>query len=332
MSRTIADLTPGAKIYLDETVNGAVKHTPHIYLGLDGGGNARILRQYAPLAKRMHSVNVASYAGCEIDDWLIDTETGYLSRFDAATLNALVNTEIKYVDYNQSGDGSRQLLQIARKCFLLSYSEEGYGDDPAGNEGPSFLPALRAFYLAEHPGESTVSDNNARITYNEEGTAVGAWMRSAYSASQFRYVSAGGGAHNNNALNGCWPRPALSVAPATIVSDEGADAIFLLPDGRRTVWSVEAEMSVGESTERPQYCKVAMDRSGISSCTIDVCNNYGDSNKIWTRCSSTGYAALTNLSKTTENWEVGVRITAVGGTPDCYVGEPIVTVGVEQEE
>lgn len=332
MSRTIADLTAGTLIYVDEIISGETVHTPYIYLGLDGGGNARILRQYAPLSKRMHSANVASYAGCEMDDWLIDTETGFLSRFDAATLNALVNTEIKYVDYNQSGDGSRQLLQIARKCFLLSYSEEGYGDDPAGNEGPSFLPALRAFYLAEHPEATTVNDNTARITYNEEGTAVGAWLRSAYSASQFRFVYANGVAGYCNATYGFWPRPALSVAPATIVSDEGADAIFLLPDGRRTVWSVEAEFSVGESAERPQYCKVAMDRSGISSCTIDVCNNYGDSNKIWTRCSSTGYAALTNLSKTTENWEVGVRITAAGGTPDCYVGEPIVTVGVEKEE
>ena len=63
MSRTISQLTPGTMVYVDETVSGVLSHVPYIYLGLDESGNARLLRQYAAVSKRMHSSNVASYSG-----------------------------------------------------------------------------------------------------------------------------------------------------------------------------------------------------------------------------------------------------------------------------
>lgn len=327
MSRTLADLTAGTLIYVDESVDGETEHTPYIYLGVDDNGNARLLREYAVIAKRMNATNVASYAGCEMDMWLEDDTNGFLSRFDAATLNALVQTAIKYVDYTQSADGTAQVLQISRRCFLLSYSEEGYGNDPAGNEGSSFLPALKAF-------TGLTNDNQARITYSEtNGQAVYAWMRSAYSASNFRYVGTGGNASSGNASGtSVWPRPALSVAPATIVSDEGADVIFLLPDGRRTTWNVNVAFSLGESTERPAEAKVELGEVGITASSIDVCNNYGDATPAWVRCDETGYAELPNETKETTDWNIGIRISAEGNTPESYIGEPIVTVAVEQEE
>lgn len=327
MSRTLADLTAGTLIYVDETVSGETKHVPYIYLGIDDNGNGRLLRQYAPMVKRMNATNVASYAGCEMDVWLENDTDGFLSRFDAATLNALVQTAIKYVDYTQSADGTAQVLQISRRCFLLSYSEEGYGNDPAGNEGSSFLPALKAF-------TGLTNDNQARITYSEtNGQTVGAWMRSAGSAAFFRSVYASGVAFNYDASNASvWPRPALSVAPATLVSDEGADVIFLLPDGRRTTWNVDVAFSLGESTERPSEAKVELGESGITASTIDVCNNYGDAAPAWVRCDETGYAELPNETKETADWNIGIRISAEGNTPESYIGEPIVTIAVEQEE
>ena len=327
MSRTLADLTAGTLIYVDETVSGETKHVPYIYLGVDDNGNGRLLRQYAPLAKRMNATNIASYAGCEMDVWLENDTDGFLSRFDAATKNALVQTAIKYVDYTQSAGGTAQVLQISRRCFLLSYSEEGYGNDAAGNEGSSFLPTLKAF-------TGLTNDNQARITYGEtNGQAVGAWMRSAYSATNFRSVSTVGSAGNGNASSAySWPRPALSVAPATIVSDEGADVIFLLPDGRRTTWNVNVAFSLGESAERPAEAKVELGEVGITASTVDVCNNYGDAAPAWVRCDETGYAEMPNAAKETTNWNIGIKIAAEGNTPESYIGEPIVTVAVEQEE
>lgn len=327
MSRTLADLTAGALIYVDETVSGETKHVPYIYLGIDDNGNSRLLRQYVPLAKRMNATNVASYAGCEMDAWLEDETDGFLSRFDAATLNALVQTAIKYVDYTKSADGTAQVLQISRRCFLLSYSEEGYGNDAAGNEGSSFLPALKAF-------TGLTNDNQARITYSETNReAVSAWMRSASSAMAFRLVYNDGNAGYSNASNTTrWPRPVLSVAPATIVSDEGADVIFLLPDGRRTTWNVNVAFSLGESAKRPAEAKVELGEVGITASTVDVCNNYGDAAPAWVRCDETSYAEMPNAAKETTNWNIGIKITAEGSTPESYIGEPIVTVAVEQEE
>ena len=83
MARILSELSEGALVYLDETVNGALKHTPYIYLGLDENGNGRVLRQYAAIQRRMHSQDSASYDGCEADLWLEDTQSGFLSRFDA---------------------------------------------------------------------------------------------------------------------------------------------------------------------------------------------------------------------------------------------------------
>lgn len=318
MSRTISQLSAGTLIYIDETISGNTVHTPYIYLGLDDNGNACVLRQYAAIKKRMHSSNVASYNGCEADLWLEDTSAGFLSRFDAATINALVNTTIKYVDYNQSGDGTAQVLSIARRCFLLSYSEEGYGNDAAGNEGSSFLPALQTF--------TGKTGSAARITYDETDTAVSAWVRSARSAENFRNVGTGGSASNGSATSAVnWLRPALSVAAATLVSDEGADSIFLLPDGRITTWNIDATVSLGETQNRPSKCKLLVPHGNFATLTLQVCNNYGDAAPTWVNCADGGVAEF-GTTKTGESWELGVKIHAEANVPGEAIGEPAMIV------
>ena len=318
MSRTIADLTAGTLIYIDETVSGTTTHVPYIYLGEDDYGKCRVLRQYAPQTKRMHSSNVASYAGCEMDTWLENT---FINRFDAATQNALVNTTIKYVDYTKSGDSTAQVLEIARRIFLLSYSEEGYGNDAAGNEGKSFLSALQTF--------TGKTGNGARVTYNQSGTAVSSWLRSAYSTTYFRYVGTGGSASYGASNTNYYPRPALSVAPATIVSDEGAEQIFLLPDGRRTTWDVSVEMELGESEDRPKSAYVELATTSISSCTIQITNNYGDTTPVWATVGSNGICNLNNSTKETTNWKVGIKISAQANSPTGYIGEPAVVIATD---
>ena len=164
MSRTIAELTAGEKVYLDETIDGVLSHVPYIYLGQDDSGNCIILREAVAIQKRMHSANVAVYDGCEADVWLEDEDAGYLSRFDAATRAALVSTQIKC---NSITTG--EIGVIARRCFLLSYTELGYATTP--DEGVSYLAALQT--------ATGKTGNNARIAYNSAAAAVGWWLRSA---------------------------------------------------------------------------------------------------------------------------------------------------------
>jgi hypothetical protein len=323
MSRQIKDLAEGTIVYLDETISGTTTHVPYIYLGIDESDNARLLRFYADVAKRMNATNVASYAGCEADLWLENTETGFLSRFDAATLNCLTNTSISYTDYNTSGDGTVQLVTIVRRCFPLSYTEEGWEETAAGSEGRSYLAALKV-------ATGQTGDNNARIGRSSDGNAVYVWMRSGYSAASFRYVSASGSAGNYYAsLGNYWHRPALSVAKATSVSPEGADEIFLLPDGRRTTWDVSATMSLGQSADMPTKAKLILATHNITSATAYACNNYADDSPTWVQVGADGTVTF-GTTKTADHWELGVKIEAVGSTHDAWVGEPALIVETEE--
>ena len=319
-------------IYVDETINGTTTHTPYIYLGLDEDGNARILRQYAERAKRMNSTAVASYSGCEADLWLENTTDGFLSRFDEETLDALVNTTIRYTDFTLSADGTAQVVAIPRRCFPLSYTEEGWTATSAGSEGRSYLPALKAFYLSQHPDETTVTDNAARIGYRQDnGTAVNVWMRSAFSTSYFRYVGNDGSAYGYSAASTVfWLRPALSVAPATSVSDEGADIIFLLPEGRRTYWGAVATVSVGQSSRRPLKAKLIVDADPFFETHYWVCNNYADTTPTWVECTNGGMCELGD-TKTADRWEIGVKMDVRGSSPTYSIGEPVVLVELEGE-
>lgn len=314
MSRTIAELTAGEKVYLDETVDGELSHVPYIYLGQDESGNCIILREVAAIAKRMHSSNVAVYDGCEADLWLEDEEAGYLSRFDAATRAALVSTQIKC---NSIATG--EIGVIARRCFLLSYTELGYATAP--DEGASYLAALQT--------ATGKTGNNARIAYNSAAAAVGWWLRSENSESRFRSVGASGAGSSNAANAGSWVRPALSVAPATIVSDGTEDTIYLLPDSAKTYREVDAVVYVGSSDKRPKRAKALVEAANCTDLQLWVSNNAKDDNPAWVSVANGGTAELSNTAKITDAWDLGVKIYAKSGGR-AEIGEPVVIAEMEE--
>lgn len=316
MSRTIAELTAGEKVYLDETVDGVLSHVPYIYLGQDETGNCIILREVAAIAKRMHSSKVTVYDGCEADIWLEDEDVGYLSRFNAATRAALVSTQIKC---NSITTG--EIGVIARRCFLLSYTELGYATTP--DEGASYLAALQT--------ATGKTGNNARIAYNSTtGTAYWWWLRSASSEAQFRYVNNYGVANSYNAVDaGLWLRPALSVAPATIVSDQGEDTIYLLPDSAKTYREVDAVVYVGSSDKRPKRARVMVNAVNCTSLQLRVSNNAKDASPTWVTVANGGTVELPNTTKTTDAWELGVKIYATSGGR-AEIGEPVVIAEMEE--
>lgn len=317
MPRTINDLAIGTTVYIDETVSGTLNHV--LYNLVSKGDTAVLLRRYAVTAKTMNATNVASYDGCKMDVYLNNPD-GWLARFDAATIAALAARSITYADYNLTEDNSVSYPTISRPVFLLSYSEMGFGGSA---EGASVLDALKII-------NGTTNNTNAKITYNSSGTAVNCWMRSAYSTSRFRNVSNNGGANDGNASSaGNWFRPALSVALATSVSDEGADSIFLLPEERTTYWQISAVAPVGECAERPAQAKLEIAESSISDATYYVTNNAGDAEPVWVPIRNGGAAVIANSTKETENWKLAVKIEAHASTANGYVGEPLLVVLTE---
>lgn len=316
MSRTIAELTAGTKIYLDETIDGVLSHVPYIYLGQDESGNCIILREVAAIEKCMHSSNVAVYDGCEADLWLEDEESGYLSRFDAATRAALVSTQIKC---NSITTG--EIGVIARRCFLLSYTELGYATTP--DEGASYLAALQT--------ATGKTGNKALIAYNSSAAAVVWWLRSAFSKTQFRNVNTGGYSNNRSATGtGNWMRPALSVAPATIVSDGTEYTIYLLPDSTKSYREINATVYCGSSTARPKKARAIVPAENCSLLELQISNNAKDDTPVWVSAQNNIAVDLSNTTKATENWELGVKIYAQSGGK-ALIGEPVVIAEMESE-
>lgn len=219
MPKAITDLTPGTGVKIRETIIGSTKLVEYIYLGIDDDGNARLLREPAVRRSRMNNKCVANYDGCEADRWLEDEEDGFLARFDDATLAALSPTSICFRRVLPSGNIVFPLID--RRAFLLSSRELGADDDEPGT---CYLDALKKYY-------DTDDDWDACMAVDDDRSAVGWWMRSGNSPPQFRVVYYNGSAGYNNAASGdFWQRPAISVEPATIVSDEDADEILLLPE------------------------------------------------------------------------------------------------------
>lgn len=239
MSRTIKDLSEGQIIYLEETVdnhNNQTTYVPYIYLGLDEIGNAIILRKELAGYRKMNNVNIAEYIGCDMDLYLnnmrgelwkttdkqekivVDyTTNGFLSRFDEATRNAFTRTQIKHYILNDE-----TTVTLDRECFLLSYTNLGFAKTP--DEGKSYLNALKI-------ANNTMNEYTARIAYDSFGNANWYWTSSEFSEARYYCCGCEGFIYNYLASGGdIGLRPALSVLPSTIVSEQGEKIIYLLPE------------------------------------------------------------------------------------------------------
>lgn len=288
MSRTIADLPLGSVVVLLE--NGV--NTNYILVNKDANG-CEILRELAyGTTRRMNPTNTTVYETSEMDAYLNNTETGFLSLFNAATLSAINARSISTFTF-----GDTEAHYISRKCYLPSYGAMFRITPTKLEPGASYLWALSNW-------KKTFDTNSMRIAYNPGGSTVGRWLRSPSSAANFYYVSSTGDSNAHNASNAYLFRPALNVAPATIVSDEGADTIYLLPTERAQ--TVEFKGKLGEFNQKPTVGCTSVVSSNLTNVVVKVTNNYGDSAPTWQTVQDGVQFEFTNETKETENWKVGI--------------------------
>ena len=310
MSRTISQLDVGTSVYIEES--GAPKE--YILLKKDQSG-CILLRAKALEARRMNATNVTNYEGSEMDDWLIDEETGFMSRFDTATKAAIVSRSRPTFDY-----GDTSCRYISRRAFLLTNGELFLSTPTALEPLTGLTPALMIW-------KGTSDANTGRIAKNEADQAVCWWLSSPYSSANFYGVGSGGSSGSFSASGAnYWARPALNVSSDTIVSDEGAETIYLMPAG--TYREVCFEGKVIESVRRPARAAVEYNAVDLFDVVVEVCNNYEDDNPMWETITSGQEVTLTNTSKQTENWSVGVRCYGKANGYG-YFEEPIVKLEVE---
>lgn len=300
-------------LHYEETVNGVTETVAYLPLWKEADGVV-VMRDVAAGPNRINPTNDTNYINSELDTGLNNAQTGYLSRFDAKMQACIIPTTIKY-----KPPDSDEVTEIARQVFLLSASEMGFTD--VADEGASCLSALKAH-------RDTTNDYTARIGYNSAGTAVSYWLRSAASATQERYVYANGGLDSYSASSGlCW-RPAFKVSKDTMVSDETEDTIYILPDATKLYRELQFVAYVGTSENRPKKARVEVDITNATESQIWVSNNAKDESPVWVACTNGVAVELPNTTKTTDNWELGVKVYAKsGGKAVC--GEPVVMVEVD---
>ena len=225
----------------------------------------------------------------------------------------IIPSSIKIKPYN-----SDTVTEIARRAYLLSESEVGTG----GVEGDSILPMLKA-----HSGQT--NDNNARKAYNATGVSKSWWLRNSVSDEQFQFILSNGVLSYTNANNNASARPVFKVANATLVSDASADIIYILPDASKPYRELSFTVFLGGAAKRPKRAKVQVSVTGASVQTIQISNNAKDANPAWVTCEPDQVVELPNAAKTTDLWELGVKISAKGeGRVTC--GEPVAIVETEK--
>lgn len=268
---------------------------------------ATLLRNVLLPARRMHSSNVSVYDGCEMDLWLENEDTGFLSRFESNLIDALVSQEIGTYVYGG------ELTTIARRAFLLS-EDNIFGNNAVENDA-YVLPFIGI------ANKKTDFGNASRIGYDANGSAQVWWLRSPSDASRFRYVVSSGGVNYNNATYSVYVRPALSVALATIVIVGDDDKLALRPaQGYRKVDGVGF---CGSMENRPVRARAIVNAHNLYDVHVWISNNAKDAEPAWVEVTNGLTAELTNTNKTTEKWEIGVKFEGKSNIKGWF-DEPVV--------
>lgn len=310
MSRTLNDIPLGSSVWANE--NGT--DTEFILIRKDQAG-CEIIRKKGHSSRRMNPSNVTVYETSEIDNWLTNEETGYLSNFSENFLLCLLNRSISTFTY-----GDTDYHEISRKVYLPSYGDLFL-------ETPTQLYKEVNITLPLMINKNVMSTNSARILRNNaDDSDVVWWSRSAYSATDYWRVNNNGTSYSNYANFSFWVRPVLNMSPDTIVSDEGANIIYILPSEEHPPRKIEYIGRAGTSEARPKKMIVNTENTNLTNISVQVTNNFDDSEPVWYNATLGQVVTLTNDVKTSENWVIGIHFYAEvfdkntsGSTKEPYI-------------
>lgn len=309
MARPISEIELTEVLHYEETINGKTQTVAYWPIRKDADGVVLLRKNAMDELHKMNATAEATYIDSLMDVWLNDATGGYLSYFDEKMRACIIQSSIKIKPYN-----SDVVTEIARQVYLLSGDEVTTG----GAAGESILPMLKV-----HSGKET--DSDARKAYNSAGIASSWWLRSAVSTKQFHRILSNGDVSSSDATLGSSPRPAFKVANNTLVSDASAGTIYILPDASKPYRELSFTAFLGSTAKRPKRAKVQVSLTGATAQTIQISNNAKDANPAWVTCEPDQVVELPNAEKTTELWELGVKIYAKGeGRVTC--GEPVAIV------
>lgn len=313
MARPISEIELTEVLHYTETINGKTETAAYWPIRKDADGVVLLRKNVLDQTRQMNSTNDVTYIDSLMDTWLNDSTSGYFSYFDEKMRACIIPSSIKIKPYD-----SDVVTEIARQVYLLSNDEVTTG----GVEGENILPMLKV-----HTGET--SNRNAIRAAGSFGSYVNYWLRTSKTTEKFSFVTSTGDIGEQVAKSRNAVRPVFKVANNTLVSDASADTIYILPDASKPYRELSFTAFLGGATNRPKRAKVQVSITGASTQTIQVSNNAKDANPAWVSCEPDEVVELPNTAKTTDLWELGVKIYAKGeGRVTC--GEPVAIVEENQ--
>lgn len=118
-------------------------------------------------------------------------------------------------------------------------------------------------------------------------------------------------------------RPVLNIAPTTVVIDAGDGAYALTGDGNVPTYHIEATEIISKVVERPVKARIIYNAVDLTNVSVWVSNNAADVEPVWVDATSGNEVVLTNETKTSENWMLGVKYYGECTAPNHgYFTEP----------
>lgn len=323
MSQLITALPVSSLIKIPETVGGVTVSRPYVILcqaPSNPYGTDRVLveRYWATGSTlgRWNSTNTAiKYDDSELNSFFGNE---WQQRFAADVLSCIATSTVPCYSTAEATS-----YTISAKFFAPTPHDEGR------NFASVVDPSQLIDYVAPFDG----FDDNGVSIKNSTWSAV-YWTRLIGSNPVGRegnlnhkfYVS--GSDSWNKVLR---VRPCCNILASTLVSDEpDEDGYYsLIPDPTDPYIYVRFDASLGTVSKTPLKIRVDLTTEGNPEITsLQVCNNYGDTEPTWETMTLGEAYTFTNTTKETANWEIGVKVVARGENA-IRVYEPFAIVQTE---
>ena len=248
-----------------------------------------------------------------------DQEAGFLSFFEADFRNALLNDTITVAKNTVTDGGGSE--QITRKVRLLTETEVGLGNENGVVEGaqwPLFTDAnsRKAYPTAEAVSKSTYTSSSLSATQYWYYWLLTPNAGGAYDA---RFVYSDGGLSNGDACDGGdGVRPALFLAPDTLVSDTtDTDGAYIIQ------WNQPPTTPSSLSHSTPRAGQSLTITTGGSTDPEGDAISYVWGRRVdsgvWTQIGITTAKSITDTVPTSgTNYQVRVKATDAKGAESAY--------------
>lgn len=329
MSQPITNLSEGTFIKLQETVDGNTLNIPYIIRakGTDNPYGSDKVFVFRSLLHKIGSWNTTNtyieYGNSLIHNKL---QTEWKNRYSTSVLSAIATSTVPC--WSAVLD---ETYTVSTQFFIPTPGDYGLENNQLSVVDPSTKLNTVSNYIKD------VDDGT--ISGGGDTRYVGQYTRLCSSSAPLgrngntNTFGFGEASFHRNANE----KPSLiccNILATALVSDEpDEDGYYaLIPDPDDPYLYVRFHCSLGTVDDMPLKVRVDLTTEGDPEITsLQVCNNYGDETPTWENMTVGAKHTFVNTTKTSNNWEIGVKVEARGENT-IRVYEPFAIIQTEVDE